>query len=342
MKLLIYVPLLSPRIKYIFGFIFNEILKTEISFTISKEEFRQSNSPKFSYANGPAGDELFFKSSNLLLEHKITPQHIETATFGDTKVPFPVADSALPFDVFAASFYFLSRYEEYISPQRPQHETFSFENSLQYQLNLLQFPVIDAWALILKNILLKRFPGLIFSPKAFTFTPLYLRHASDKKNNLISGIFNVIRNFIGDKMNATEDKLQEIKQMIREMRPDDHLQSESVFVTDHHYEHHFSPEIALPKSYIKLTKNKIKNDYSIHYYNSPGFRAGTCTPFYWYDLQMEKDTRLRLHPVAVTDTTLLNNKTVDALLTQINELISMVKLVNGHFYFLSLRNDIRP
>lgn len=344
MKLLIYVPLLSPRIKYIFSFIFNDILKTEIDFTVSTEEFLQSPLPKFSYTEQPIRDELFFKSSNLLFEHKIITQQIKTVHFGETQAPFPVSGSTLPFDIFAASFYFLSRYEEYLLLGNSKQAPFLYKNSLQYKLNLLKLPVIDGWVLILKNILLKRFPTLTFSNKNFSFRPIYISdpYIKPSQKNAVSSTINYIKKVIDNKLNSTDAKIAELKHMIIDMERYASIQHPAIFIPDKHHQHHFSLEITLPKTYIKLTKNTTKNDYSIFYDNFPGFRAGTCTPFYWYDLQLEKNTQLLLHPVATTDIALLSNKTNEALLFQINELISNVKLVNGDFYFLSLCNDIRP
>lgn len=344
MKLLIYVPLLSPRIKYIFSFIFNDILKTEIGFTVNTEEFLQSPLPKFSYTEQQIGDELFFKSSSLLFEHKIITQQIKTVHFGETQVPFHVTKSTLPFDIFAASFYFLSRYEEYIPIGNVKKIPYLHTNSLQYRLDLLSLPIIDGWALILKNILLKHFPTLTFSNKNFSFRPVYVLDTNrlPLQKNIISKTIFYIKTFIDNRLNSTNIKIAEIKQIIADMQLHGFISKPAIFIPDKYHQHHFSPEIVLPKSYIKLTKNKAKNDYSSYYEDFPGFRAGTCTPFYWYDLQLEKSTQLLLHPIATTDTALLSNKSTEALLSQINELISHVKLVNGDFYFLSLYNDIRP
>ncbi|WP_316816475.1 DUF7033 domain-containing protein [Pedobacter nyackensis] len=344
MKLLIYVPFLSPRIKYIFNFIFNDILKTEIVFTVNAEEFKQSPLPKFSYAEQAIQNELFFKSSNLLFERKIIAQKINTVHFGEMRTPFPVTKSTLPFDIFAASFYFLSRYEEYVPTGNSKEVSYLYKNSLQYKLNLLNQPIIDAWALILKNILLKHFPTLKFGDKEFSFRPIYILPPSinPPSKNIISSTILYIKTLIDNKLSSKNIKITEIKQIVADMKRHGFIRSPAISIPDKHHQHHFSGEITLPKSYIRLTKNKTKNDYSIHYGNCPGFRAGTCTPFYWYDLQLEKTTQLLLHPVVTTDTALLSNKTTGALLFQINELISNVKLVNGDFYFLSLCNDIRP
>lgn len=343
MKLLVYVPQLSPRIKYIFSFIFNNILKTEIGFTQDQEEFTQSDLPKLSYAPKPIGEELFFKSTTLLLEHKIIEHQIKTTRFGGLKVPFPVEKSILPFDVFAASFYFLSRYEEYLPISDQKSKRYPVEASLQYQLDILKLPIIDGWALILKNILAKQFPSLTFESKHFSFNPIYatLPPAKTKKNSIISGTIAYIRTFIDKTLSKRKERLADISRVIADMQQYGFVQNPGFSIPQKN-EHHFNQNIHIPKSYVKLIKHKVQNDYSMCYYNHPGFRAGTCTPFYWYDLQLDKNTQLLLHPVAATDIALLNNKTREDLLLQINELIDSVKLVNGNFYFLSSCNDIRP
>ncbi|TKC56880.1 hypothetical protein FBD94_22025 [Pedobacter hiemivivus] len=343
MKLLVYVPQLSPRIKYIFSFIFNDILKTEIGFTQDQEEFTKSNLPKFSYAPQPIGEELFFKSTNLLLEHKLTEQQIKITTFGGIKVPFPVQKSTLPFDVFAASFYFLSRYEEYLVISDQKHKHYPAESSLQYQLDILKLPIIDGWALILKNILAKHFPSLSFGSKHFSFDPIYVDHPppKTKDSNIVSNTITYLRTFIDKTRTKRKERLADISRVIADMQHYGFVQNPRFFIPQKN-EHHIGSNIHIPKSYVKLIKHKVQNDYSMYYHNHPGFRAGTCSPFYWYDLQLDKNTQLLLHPVAATDIALLNNKTREDLLLQINELIDSVKLVNGNFYFLSSCNDIRP
>lgn len=342
MNLLVYVPQISPRIKYIFSFIFEDILKTEMSFTTDAEAFKKSDLPKFSYAAEPVTTELFFKSANLLFERKITDQNVKTTTFGELNVPFPVTKSTLPFDVFAASFYFLSRYEEYLPFKAPENELFPPERSMQHQLGLLKFPVIDGWTLILKNILLKHFPDLSLGSKRFSFYPLYTisPQVKPRRKNIILNTVNRLKVYIDKKTSNKAEKKTAINQIITDMRKYEQAHTPRMLIPALANEHHSDANMRMPKSYVKLTKNKIKNDYSMYYAKHPGFRAGTCSPFYWYDLQLEKNTRLLLHPVASTDTALLHNKK-DELLLQINELIDNVKLVNGDFYFLSLCNDIR-
>ena len=43
------------------------------------------------------------------------------------------------------------------------------------------------------------------------------------------------------------------------------------------------------------------NDYSMGYSTINGFRASISTPFFWYDLQKEEQTKLRVHPFCYMD-----------------------------------------
>jgi len=58
-----------------------------------------------------------------------------------------------------------------------------------------------------------------------------------------------------------------------------------------------------PKTYRKLLSAGIEADYTLGYADQPGFRAGTCHPFYWYDLENEKVTQLQLFPLAFMEVT---------------------------------------
>ncbi|HAT67560.1 MAG TPA: hypothetical protein DCS66_23680, partial [Flavobacteriaceae bacterium] len=55
--------------------------------------------------------------------------------------------------------------------------------------------------------------------------------------------------------------------------------------------------VNLPLVYRNLVELEIKNDFTMFYYNEIGFRAGTCTPFLFYDLDYEVKTPLVLQPV---------------------------------------------
>jgi hypothetical protein len=340
MKLLVYVPLLTPRIKYIFNFIFNDVLKTQVGFSSNLAEFKQSELPKISYADHPVADELFFKNSDLLLAHNIVQPNIKTTSFGDTIVPFAVSGSTLPFDVFAASFYFVSRYEEYLPFNQNKAGFFSAAQSLQHKLKLLQIPIVDAWALILKNILLKKYPKLLFFNKQFSFNPVVCMVSSRKPNSnkisrLASKAFEKIRmRFPTTGFNR--DKQAEIKTFVEQLQEPYGTSAKFYYNNPKDTLNECEGELRLPESCLRSINTGIQNDFRMGYTKTPGFRAGTCTPFHWYDLQLEKNTHLLLHPVAINDLSLkIDNKlNTDEVLGHWKPLFDAAHLFRGSFCLL--------
>jgi hypothetical protein len=92
----------------------------------------------------------------------------------------------------------------------------------------------------------------------------------------------------------------------------------------------------LPETYQILIDLEIEEDYSMGYASHVGFRASTCTPFYFYDLDFEIQTPLKIFPFALMDTTLNDymKLTPKQSLGKIKELKDEVKAVNGTFITL--------
>lgn len=57
----------------------------------------------------------------------------------------------------------------------------------------------------------------------------------------------------------------------------------------------------VPHTFRRLIALGITDDYSMGYGSINGFRASVATPFYWYDLEREEQTLLRLHPFPFMD-----------------------------------------
>ena len=92
----------------------------------------------------------------------------------------------------------------------------------------------------------------------------------------------------------------------------------------------------LPETYQNLVDLEIKEDYTMGYASHYGFRAGTCTPFYFYDLDHEIQTPLKVFPFAVMDGTLKDylNFTAKRSYDTILKLANEVKKVDGTFITL--------
>ncbi|MBB2149967.1 DUF7033 domain-containing protein [Pedobacter gandavensis] len=342
MRLLVYAPLITPRIKYIFNFMFKDILGLELEYPRNLKEFLNTDAPKLCYAKNPVQNILFFRSAGLLSDHSIKPQKIKTTTFGSQSVPFAIEGSTLPFDPFAASFYFLSRYEEYLPFDDRKGPGFRASLSLQHKLGLLETPVIDEWAIILKNILHLHFPNLKFQKRDFSFKVAYSLDTA-AQSNLVPGVHQIkqaigyMNQMVKDRFGRKrkEEQLKNIRQLIAEMQKTGHATKPEFLLPNTQQRTNWEETLTLPKSYVKLSTKNINRDYSMYYSDTPGFRAGTCSPFFWYDLQMEKQSQLKIFPFAVSYAGIATGKKTnkDPLLL-LNELMDHVKLVNGSFYSL--------
>lgn len=80
---------------------------------------------------------------------------------------FPTEFDDLGFDVFSASFYFASRYEEYRKFEADEHGRYLSKNSIQKKIGILKRPIINIWVKELKKVLADKW-NLSF-PEPHTF-----------------------------------------------------------------------------------------------------------------------------------------------------------------------------
>ena len=130
----------------------------EIKFTTKIEEFIAHQGMKFSYGKKRLGNELFIQSSDLLLEQGLSDVEVKVQKWEVTKCFFAVSDNSdLPFDIFSASFYLLSRYEEYLPHVKDEFGRFPASESLAFKKDFIKSPVVDIWAYKFKALLLENF-----------------------------------------------------------------------------------------------------------------------------------------------------------------------------------------
>lgn len=79
----------------------------------------------------------------------------------------------------------------------------------------------------------------------------------------------------------------------------ENILGESVVHSRQHY-----LRFRLPATYRALAGMGIEEEYSMGYAENTGFRAGTSHPFYWYDLENETVSRMRIHPFCLMDVAL--------------------------------------
>jgi len=168
--LLIYTHKITPRLTYIMRHIFVNILGVELDFTTKVEEFIKHTGPKITYTKQPLQNEFFIRSNELLFEQGINDVQVSIADWEGTPCFFATSErSNLPYDIFAASFFLISRYEEYLPHVKDIHSRFSPKDSIAYQNGFLQKPVVDIWAYKLLEALKERFDDFEYKIKGYDF-----------------------------------------------------------------------------------------------------------------------------------------------------------------------------
>ena len=135
----------------------------QFEITCKKEDFLRSGKPVLNYSQVPLNKGIWIQSHSLLFDEGITRVDPLPGKWKELPVLFQTgAGPDLPFDPLAASFYLLTRFEEYF-PFRPD-ERFRFPaaESLAYMEGFLEDPVVDLWARKIRNILKVRYPDLVF------------------------------------------------------------------------------------------------------------------------------------------------------------------------------------
>lgn len=400
--LLVYTHKISPRLKYVFKHICTRVLGIKVVFTTKIEEFIAHDSLKMSYTKQHLGNEFFIKSHDILFEQGLTDIEINIQKWENTKCFFFNGDkSAMPFDIFAASFYMLSRYEEYLPQRKDQYGRFIATESLGYKHDFLQQPVVDVWAYKFKEALQKQFPDFEFPTKKyrikpiidvpspynyklkgvmrslggtvkdffrFRFRSLYTRYAVlfgfkhdpydtfkyiinkqkqsqfkflvfffigsystfDKGININKRKYVSLIKHVADYcrvgLKASYFSVNDVEMLKKEKR-----QMEDVINTSLKGSRFSFSKFNLPESYRNLVQLEVNEDYTMGYVNHVGFRAGSCTPFLFYDLDYEVQTPLKVCPFHVMDFALLQQASLLDKKKVLKTIIDEVKQVNGEF-----------
>lgn len=171
--MLVYTLSITPRLSYIFNFIGKEIIGEFFQFTTDIEAFKQYQGAKINYTKERITDAGFhIQPHGLLFENTIQPQTISCFSLNNSKAFF-ATDGDLPFDIFAASFYLLSRYEEYLPHEKDMYGRYAHENSLAWKEGFLNQPLVNSWLKLIKDALNKKFPSLVVRYPSFSFVPTY-------------------------------------------------------------------------------------------------------------------------------------------------------------------------
>lgn len=171
--LLIYTPDNTSRFSYIAEVLFLQVTRCDFKITPNRDEYALFDGVKINYsATSISAAEVWIQPHALLFEDNIRHQQIECFDWNGTKTFFKT-NGNIPFDVFAASFYLISRYEEYLPHPKDEYGRYAHTNSIAYKEAFLQLPLVNLWMKEFEKIITAKFPSFTFHVSRFTFTPTY-------------------------------------------------------------------------------------------------------------------------------------------------------------------------
>jgi hypothetical protein len=400
--LLLYSPQITPRLRYIVEFIGRELFDEPITLTSDKESYTLHPGARLNYSDTDIDEiEFFLRSTPLLYQTGIHDQQVECFELNFHKAFFPT-EGDFPFDIFAASFYLISRYEEYLSDEPDEYGRYDHTQSLAYKEGFLDIPLVNIWLQDFKRALGKKFPNLVFRYPSFKFIPTYdidvaysYLHKGWKRN--LGGILrslsrgrwpdviqriNVLRGRHKDPYDAYEwlDSLHlycrlrayyfflaagRARGVDRNISPEakglqdlvryhaagcrvgihpswqagdkesllkeekewmESITGKQVIRSRQHY-----IRMTLPGTYRILLKHGIQQDFSMGYGSINGFRASVASSFYWYDLQREEKTSLRIFPFCFMDANSFfeQHDTPAQAMQELMQYYQLIRKVNG-------------
>jgi len=379
-------------------------LEIPVEFTTDIEKFNHSNHPKINYSHTKINDEIYIKPHKLLFETGIYKQNILVSKWKDYNIFFQSNDqSSLDFDPFAAGFYLVSRYEEYLPFNRDKYGRFEAIESLAYKNNFLNVPVVNEWAFLLASLVQEKYPNFNFPARSFSYistididsayqylhkgffrtfgatvktllclnlkeinnryrvlnhsrkdpfdtydyfdiihqkyniNSIYFFHVGKygKYDKSISIKNSSYQSLIKNKAESSEVGIHSsygsacsLKKLEKEIKIFSTILNKKIYKNRQHY-----LKLSFPATYSNLIRHNINEDYSMGYASELGFRAGICTSYIFYDLQLEKETGLKVVPFQIMDGTLnyyLKLRPEEAVI-KIENMVNQVKKVNGTF-----------
>jgi hypothetical protein len=151
----------SPRLRYIAGIILGDILG--LTWSVISDKRKLGKNPVINYSTDSIAGSFKIAPAALLFEKGICQKPIEISVWKGLPVFFPSSvPSDLPFDIFSASFFLVSRYEEYFEAEHDEYGRFCASSSIAVKNGFIDRPVVDLWAKELAKAFLNKFPNLVF------------------------------------------------------------------------------------------------------------------------------------------------------------------------------------
>ncbi|MEA1785907.1 polysaccharide deacetylase family protein [Arenibacter sp. GZD96] len=400
--LLIYTHKITPRFTYIVKQLFTRVLGLEITLTTKVEDFIKHTGPKITYTKQPLQNEFFIRSNDLLFEQGINDFPIKIGDWDGIPCFFGAGErSNVPYDIFSASFYLLSRYEEYVPHMKDMHGRFPPTESVAYRGGFLRMPLVDIWTWKLFSKLQERFPALEQSKRAYRYVSvidvtsshcyahrgfvrstaglfmdigaLKLKRAWERlrvwlnvlpdpydnyehlirvhkkfgikslfffqfaaystydknvapTNEKFKHLIKSVADYSTVSLAASYSSFQNVQLLMEEKKKLSGVIHRPIHASRFRYN-----RVDVPQTYRNLVEAEFTDDYTMGYTHEIGFRASTSHPFYFYDIGLEVQQPIKIHPFAVHDYALLKMTDSNEIQQELTTIYRQIKAVKGCF-----------
>ena len=390
-----------PRLRYIAGLILGDILG--LQWEVITDKRKLGKHPAINYSTEKIKGAFKISPESILYETGIIHKDISVEDWNGLPLFFRTSsDSDLPFDIFAASFFLVSRYEEYLEFQTDEHKRFPASLSLAFKNRFLDIPVVDIWTREFSKAFLKKFQTITFKQNEFnaivsidTDQPF-----AYQGNSLLNSLGSILRDLKitpakGGNQTEIEKKGEpdpfDVSGYITETLEKNQTEAMFFFPVGDNSKYDKNPSwknskyrdlikmltgkfftglrptyyasgnftklkselnrlnsilgkevskcrfnyvrLFFPISYRDILKAGLSEDYSMGFHDEPGFRAGIARPYWFYDLQEDKQTDLKIFPFQVMDETFITHKKLDTTASKeiILKLLNETRKVGGLF-----------
>lgn len=166
--LTIYCKQKSARLSYVLNWLFNERLGIDYTIVHSPP----SDASFFISYGAAVAKGITIPDSGLLWKTGVSPQIVDNGNWKGIPTLFAGAEEYdIPFDIFSAIFFLLSRYEEYYSYVPDKHNRYPATKSVLFKLALLHRPIVDEWVKTLEQELTSK--NISVTNHKFEYLPTY-------------------------------------------------------------------------------------------------------------------------------------------------------------------------
>ncbi|MCI5057124.1 MAG: polysaccharide deacetylase family protein [Flavobacteriales bacterium] len=418
MSVLIFCDTVTNRLRYITKWIFDELSNFEVDLTTDLEQYELYAGPKINYSKQFSKEnKCTIIPADLLSKSGVDCPDLSHSKFQGVPILFSSnAENTFPFDIFSATFYLITRIEEYDNTtSKDAHQRFKAENSVAAKNNFLDLPIVDIWIDLLFQHLNNSFESKIQLKRSFQQEISFDIDIAYKYKG--KGLMRTLWGFAKDGMTLNSKEVLnryavltgrakdpfDCFEFLKDLQSQYQFQLQYFFLigdfgeydrnishrnntfqkliktqSDYHdiglhlsYKAYNNPnqmkieferlqkitlkliranrnhyiKLSIPKTYVLLEQLGIKDDYTMGYPDTFGFRAGTCSSFPFFNLHQNRQTNLRIHPFCTMDAAAIyySNKKQDEILEEMLSIKRKVRKVNGtlstawhnHFYHYS-------